>query len=104
MRKIVFDIDDWSKLEVFLVSCELSMSALRLVDQDAPTLPFVAEAYYKTHRETSLQLQARAAVSVSNDIKDLLLSSAQHVNEILSKREEDLVTPMARAAAHVNPK
>ncbi len=51
-----------------------------------------------------LQLQARAAVTVSIEIKELLLSSARHVTEILSKWEEYLVTLMASAAVHVRPK
>jgi hypothetical protein len=55
----------------------------------------VAKEYYKT----------RAAVSVNEEDKALLLSFAKNLTEILpvSKREEDLVTPMARAAAHVKP-
>ncbi len=49
--------------------------------------------------------KTRAAVSVNEEVKALLLSFAKNLNEILpvSKREEDLVTPMARAAAHVKP-
>jgi hypothetical protein len=57
------------------------------------TLPYVVKAYYKT----------RAAVSVNEEVKDLLLSFAKNLTEILSKREDDLVTPMARAATHVKP-
>ncbi len=64
-----------------------------MVDQDAPTLPNVGKEYYKTI----------AAVSVSEEVKELLLSFAKNLTEILSKREEDLVTPMARAAARVKP-
>ena len=41
---------------------------------------------------------------MDEEVKELLLSSARNLTEILNKREEDLVTPMARAAAHVNPK
>jgi hypothetical protein len=77
MRKLVFDNAEWTKLEVFLLSCELSVS-LRLVDQDAPTLPYVAKVFSKTHRETLLQLQARAAVSVKEEVKELRLSSARN--------------------------
>jgi hypothetical protein len=55
-------------------------------------------------RETSLQLQAKSAVSVNEEVKELLLSSARQVPVILYKRGEDLVTLMARAAAHVSPK
>ena len=91
------------RLEVFLLSCDLSISALRLADQDAPTLPFVAEAYYKTLRETKLQLQAKASVSVG-EMKEQLHCAAREVTHILKKREVDLVTSMARASAHVNPK
>ena len=75
MKMLVFNSNEWCKLEVFLMSCELSMSALRLVDQDAPTLPFVAEAYYKTLRESSLQLQARDSdddTAPSNGFDDIL--------------------------------
>ncbi len=73
------------------------------MDQHAPALPFLAEAQYKTHTETSLQLQASAAVTISDEVKGLLLSFAWHATEILSKREEDLLTPMARAAVYVCP-
>ena len=80
------------------------MSALRLTDQDAATLPFVAESYYKTHKETSLRLQARAEVTSNVELRELILSAATQVTQALAKRESDLVTPMARAAAYINPK
>ncbi len=79
MKRFVFDYEGWSRLEVFILSCELSLSALRLADQDAATLPFVAEAYYKTCRETSLQLQVRATVSQDTELRNLLLSAATQI-------------------------
>ena len=86
------------------MGCDRSMSALGLADQDAATLPFVAESYYQAHKETSLQLQARAAVTSNTEVRELILSAATQVTQAIAKRESDLVTPMARAAAYINPK
>ena len=68
---------------LFILSCDLSMSALRFSVFDAAILPVEAESYYKTHKETSLQLQARAAVISNNELQELILSAATQVTQAL---------------------
>lgn len=41
---------------------------------------------------------------VQQDIKEMYMKASSDLVEILRKREKDLVTDMARAAAHINPK
>ena len=101
---LVFNEDDWDRLSMYIEACKLPLNALRLADQDAPTLPFVAEAYYKILREAPLQLEAKVRLERKAEQKELLLKTSSDIVTILKKRYEDLVTPMARAAAHVNPK
>ncbi len=101
---LIFNEDEWDRLSIYIQTCELPLTALRLADQDAATLPFVAEAYYKTLHEAPLQLVAKAQLERGQEKKDLVLRISSELVNILRKREDDLVTPMARAAAHVNPK
>ncbi len=54
--------------------------------------------------EAPLQLVAKAQLERGQEKKDLVLRISSELVNILRKREDDLVTPMARAAAHVNPK
>ncbi len=58
---------------------------------------FVAESYYQTHKETSLQLQAQAAVTsnTASEDQELILSAATQVTQALAKCESDLVSPFA---------
>ena len=55
------------------------------------------------HREIPLQIRSKALFADSHNQENLGKLEEQ-VMCVLTKREPDLVTNIARAAAHVNPK
>ena len=99
----VFNESAWNDLQLFLFVIDLPLAAMRVPDADAPTLKDVAQVYYQTLREVPLQIRSKALFGDSSN-QDTLKRLEEQVMRVLTKREPDLVTNLARAAAHVNPK